>query len=261
MYSDDLHMDRYRRHLQLEGVGRHGQERLAAARVLVVGAGGLRSPVIAYLAAAGVGTIGIMDGDVVEPSNLNRQILHGEANLGQPKISSAAEAVARLDSHLVVESFGERLTAANALAMVRGYDLGLDCVDSFESKFLINDACVLARIPFVHCGVMGWGGQLFTHVPDGPCLRCLMPVIPTGAPHGDQVGILGAVAGTLGALEATEAIKHLTSAGAPLTARVLFADCLTMHFSEVQFKKNPRCPVCSGEPSITTLDPAMYDRH
>ncbi|MBU1241546.1 HesA/MoeB/ThiF family protein [Myxococcota bacterium] len=249
--------DRYERNLALKDLGPKGQQLLGQARVLVVGAGGLGSPVIYYLAAAGIGTLGIMDADVVEPSNLNRQILHGEDTLGTKKAHSAALSAKRLNSSITIRTHDHLLTPENALEVIGEYDMVVDCVDSFEAKFLINDACVLASKPFVHCGVLGWGGQIFTRTPQGPCLRCLMPEIP-GRRSDPEVGILGAAAGAMGAMEAVEVIKFITGAGSILGGRLLLGDLLLMNFHEVAFNKNPHCPVCGENPDVVKLTAEHY---
>ncbi|HID89077.1 MAG TPA: HesA/MoeB/ThiF family protein [Anaerolineales bacterium] len=239
--------ERFARQLVLEGIGEKGQERLAASRVLVVGAGGLGSAACFYLAAAGVGTLGVVDADVVALSNLNRQILHATADLGRPKTESAAETLRALNPDLTVIRRPERLTPARAEALAAEYSLVVECSDNFETKFLVNEACVKAGVPLVWASVLAWEGQMSVVLPGrGPCYRCLFPPTPdlSGAPTAAEVGILGAVAGTMGALEAVEAVKVLLGIGRPLVGRLLAWDGLTGTFDIVAFERQPGCPVC-----------------
>ena len=252
-------MERYERNILLRGVGEAGQAALNGARVLQVGAGGLGSPVAYYLAAAGVGTLGIMDGDRVDESNLNRQILHTSERVGEEKVISAARTIEALNPSITVQPIPERLTPENALSIMADYDVVVDCVDSFSGKFLINDAAVLLGKTYIHCGVVGWGGQLFTHRPGGPCLRCLMPFIPGGGPQSTDEGILGAVAGSLGSIQASEVVKAITGAGTLMEDRILFVDFFDMTFSEMKFARNSACPVCGEHPTITSLIVENYE--
>ena len=241
--------ERFARQLVLEGVGEEGQERLAASRVLVVGAGGLGSAACFYLAAAGVGTLGVVDLDTVALSNLNRQILHTTADLGRPKTDSAAETLRALNPDLEVIQYPERLTPARAEALAAEYDLVVECSDNFETKFLVNEACVKVGAPLVWASVLAWEGQMSVVVPgEGPCYRCLFPphLDLSGAPTAKEVGILGAVAGTFGALEAVEAVKVLLGVGKPLVGRLLAWDGLTGTFDTVAFERQPGCPVCGA---------------
>jgi adenylyltransferase/sulfurtransferase len=240
---------RFERQLVLEGVGEEGQERLKVARVLVIGAGGLGSSACLYLAAAGVGTLGLVDFDHVTLSNLNRQILHGVADLGRKKTRSAADRLQAFAPDVQVVQHPETLTARRAAELVDQYDLVVECSDTFETKFLVNAACVERRIPLVWASVLAWEGQMSVMMPGaGPCYRCLFPPEPKldQVPAAWQVGILGGVAGAIGALEAVEAIKVLVEAGQPLVGRLLIYDGFTASFEEVSFAPNPTCPVCGG---------------
>ena len=237
---------RYARQLVLDGVGPDGQRILLQSSVLVVGAGGLGSPAAMYLAAAGVGRIGIVDGDSVELSNLQRQILHGTSDLSRHKTVSAAETLRDLNPDVQVDTFDVRADRSNIDEMIDSFDLVIDAVDNFPSKYLISDACVAARKPYVHAGVIGFQGQLFTWIPGSACLRCLAPP-PSGelsVPIGVTSGIIGAAAGTLGTLQAVEAIKLILGIGAPLVNRLLVFDALELRFRELQIFPDPHCPAC-----------------
>lgn len=245
--------ERFARQLVLEGVGPSGQERLRASRVLVVGAGGLGSAACLYLAAAGVGTLGIVDFDRVALSNLNRQILHATADLGELKTASAARRLVALNPALQVIQYPEPLTLSRATELAAAYDLVVECSDTFETKFLVNEASVRAGTPMVWASVLAWEGQMSVMLPgQGPCYRCLFPpsLSLEGAPTARQVGILGAVAGTMGALEALEAVKVLLGVGRPLSGRLLVWDGWSGTFEEVAFAPQPGCPVC-GEGRVT----------
>ena len=239
----DAQVERYSRQLILEGVGAAGQARLGAARVLVVGAGALGSPVIAYLAAAGVGTLAIVDGDDVELSNLGRQPLHGEGDLGVSKAESAAAAAKAINSEIAIEARHVRLSPADATQAVAGFDVVCDATDDFEIKFALNDACVGARVPLVHAAILEYGGQLTTVMPGGPCYRCLFgdPPAPGEIPTCAQAGILGSVAAVVGGMQATEALKVLLGVGETLSGRLLVYDGLRPRTRIVPFHKDPRC--------------------
>ena len=240
---------RYARHLILEQVGEPGQERLRAGRVLVIGAGGLGSPAAQYLAAAGVGTIGVADGDVVELSNLQRQVIHGTSDLGRQKVLSARDRMLEINPGVRVEAIGEWLTADNIGAIVARYDFVLDATDNFDAKFLINDACVGAGVPFSHGGILKFQGQTMTVRPrQTTCYRCIFPeppepevVLPCS-----RAGVLGVLPGVIGSIQATEALKFLLGIGELLTSRLLTFDLLTMRFREVPLGRNPDCPACGG---------------
>lgn len=246
----DAEILRYSRQILLPQVGGAGQERLKAARVLVVGAGGLGSPAALYLAAAGVGTLGICDDDRVDLTNLQRQVLHGTNDLGRPKVASAAARLQALNPEIQVVEHPERLRGRNAARLLTGYAAVVDGSDTFASKFLINDACAALGIPHVFAGIVGFEGQLLTVRPGrGPCYRCFFrePPAPGSVPTCAQAGILGPVAGVLGSLQALEVLKLLLDVGAPLVGRLLLFDGLGLLFREVAIHRDPRCPAC-GDP-------------
>ncbi len=247
---------RYSRHLILNEVGLNGQEKISAAKVLVIGAGGLGSPALLYLAAAGVGTLGIADGDEVDMSNLQRQVIHFTSDVARAKVESAAEKIARLNPHVRVKTHQARITSDNIVALIETYDFIIDCTDNFAAKFLINDACVLSAKPFSHAGVVQFVGQTMTVVPGiSACYRCIFsePPPPDTAPSSAQDGILGAVAGLFGTLQATEALKFIIDRGELLTDRIMIFDALEMKFRNVGIQPNPHCQVCGPQPQITTL--------
>ena len=247
---------RYSRHLILPEFGARGQKKLKAARVLVVGAGGLGSPAAMYLAAAGVGTLGLVDFDVVDLSNLQRQVLHGTSDVGRPKLDSAAERLRALNPEVNVQLHPLRLSAENALALFAQYDLVLDGTDTFATRYLINDACVLTGRPNVSASVFRFEGQLSVFcTKDGPCYRCLYPEPPPPglAPSCGEGGVLGIVPGVVGTLQATEALKVVAGIGEPLIGRLLTFDALQMSFRQFTVKKDVRCPVCGPTPSISAL--------
>ncbi len=246
---------RYGRHLSIPEVGREGQLRLKRARVLIVGAGGLGSPAALYLAAAGVGRIGIVDHDTVELSNLQRQVLHDTRSVGRPKIASARERLEAINPRVEVVTFGERLEAANALAYLEGWDIVVDGSDNFPTRYLVNDACVLLGLPFVYGAIQRFEGQasLFG-VPGGPCYRCLFrePPPPGLVPSCAEAGVLGVLPGIVGAIQATEAIKQLLGIGETLAGRLLIIDALRMEFRRLEISPDPDCPAC-GTRTITEL--------
>lgn len=248
-------MMRYSRHILLEGFGKEGQQKLSQSKVLIIGAGGLGSPNALYLAAAGVGTIGIADADVVSLSNLQRQVIHFTEDINKPKVESAAEKMQRINPDVNVITHPCFLTEDNALAMMADYDFILDCTDSFASKYLINDACLLAGKPFCAGGVVKYGAQVMTHVPGSACYRCLFPEPPAEneVETCSTVGVLGSVVGIMGSIQATEAIKYLTGIGELLTDKLLMVDALTMTFNTMQFSRNTDCPLCGTHPVITEL--------
>jgi molybdopterin/thiamine biosynthesis adenylyltransferase/rhodanese-related sulfurtransferase len=249
-------MVRYARHFVLPEVGPEGQRKLAAARVLLVGAGGLGSPVALYLAAAGVGTIGIADPDLVDLSNLQRQVLHGISHLGQFKVESARERLWELNPNVEVTTHRTRLTSANALEILREYDLVVDGSDNFPTRYLVNDACVLLEKTYVYGAVDRWSGQVSVFgAPGGPCYRCLFrdPPPPGMVPSCAEAGVLGVLPGVIGSLQAMEAVKLILGVGAPLIGRLLIFDALGLIFREVGLRKNPACPLCGDEPSLTEL--------
>jgi len=249
-------LERYSRHILLQDVGVEGQTKLLGARVLVVGAGGLGSPVVQYLAAAGVGTIGIVDADVVELSNLQRQVIHFTRDLGVPKVESAAEKMRAINPDVKVRTYHEFLQANNIRPIIRDYQFVVDGTDNFAAKFLINDACVLEGIPFSHGGILRFNGQTMTVIPgQSTCYRCVFeaPPPPGAVPTCSEAGILGAVAGMLGTIQAVEVLKFITGAGCLLTDTLLTFDAKTLDFRKVHFKRNPRCRVCGPDATIHEL--------
>lgn len=260
-FTDDQ-LERYSRHLILKEIGVRGQKKLLAARVLVIGAGGLGSPAAMYLAAAGIGTIGIIDDDVVDLSNLQRQIIHGTGNVGMPKVESAAETVTSINPDVTVKPYHIRVSAGNIAELIAGYDVIVDAADNFSTKFLINDACVLAGKPYIYGGALRFEGQLMTYVPGrGPCYRCIFRDMPAAGevPSCKEAGVLGAVVGVIGSMQAVEAVKLILGVGKPLTARLMTFDALAMTCRAVPLpEREPDCPVCGEHPTITTLDPARY---
>ena len=246
---------RYSRHLILDGIGKEGQERLLESRVLIVGAGGLGSPVALYLAAAGVGTLGLADGAMVSLSNLQRQVIHRTADTSTPKVDSAERAIHDLNPDVKVEKYPFYLDEDSILDVVRHYDFVIDGTDNFAIKYLINDACLMAGKAFCMGGISRFTGQLMTHVPGTACYRCLFPepVAPGEAETCAVTGVLGSIAGICGPLQATEAIKYLTGAGQLLTDSLLTFDALTMQFSRLSFQRHPACPLCGDHPTITVL--------
>lgn len=254
-FSDDQ-VQRYSRHLLLPEIGWEGQERLLRAKVVLVGAGGLGSPVGYYLAAAGVGTIGVVDGDRVELSNLQRQIAHTTGRLGALKVESARSAWEGLNPDVTVVPHAERLSAANARAILGDYDLVVECSDNFPTRFLVNDACVLLGKTLVSGAVYRFEGQVLVVRPGaGPCYRCLFAAPPPAGmvPTCLETGILGVVPGVIGTLQATEVLKVLLGVGEPLAGRLLLWDALAGSFTTVRVPRNPACPVCGERPTITDL--------
>ena len=242
-------MNRYSRQLLLEGFGTEGQQRLHNSKVIIVGAGGLGSPVAYYLAAAGVGTITIADGDRVDLSNLQRQILHTTDDLGRPKVESAREKLLRLNPDITINTIQEFLTPETAPGIFKDYDFVLECSDNFQTKYLVSDACVAVGKPFSLGGIRMLGGQTMTHVPGSACYRCLFPVEPDPAtvPNSSTVGVLGAAVGIIGSIQATEAIKYITGIGSLLTDRLLVVDAAAMTFQTLSLPRNPKCPLCAGK--------------
>jgi molybdopterin-synthase adenylyltransferase len=246
MFSDD-ERQRYARHLALAEVGVEGQERLRAGRVLVIGAGGLGSPAAQYLAAAGVGCIGIADGDRVELSNLQRQVIHGTSDLGRAKVLSARDRMLEINPGVRVECIGEWLTGDNIGGIVADFDFVLDATDNFDAKFLINDACLAAGRTYSHGGILRFQGQTMTVLPGkSTCYRCIFPEPPDPevALSCSRAGVLGVLPGVIGVIQATEAIKFLLGIGELLTSRLLTYDLLNMRFREVALGRNPQCPAC-----------------
>jgi adenylyltransferase/sulfurtransferase len=247
---------RYARHFVLPQVGPEGQRALAGGRVLLVGAGGLGSPAALYLAAAGVGTLGIADGDLVDLSNLQRQVLHGVSQLGQFKVESARERLREINPDVEVVSHRVRLSSANALEIFEAYDLVVDGSDNFPTRYLVNDACVLLGKPYVYGAVDRWEGHVSVFgTPEGPCYRCLFrdPPPPGMVPTCAEAGVLGVLPGVIGSLQAAEAIKLILGAGSSLAGRLLLFDALELKFREIAVRRNPECPACGENPTVTEL--------
>jgi molybdopterin/thiamine biosynthesis adenylyltransferase/rhodanese-related sulfurtransferase len=247
---------RYARHLIMPEVGLAGQKKIRESRVLCVGAGGLGSPLALYLAAAGVGTLGIVDFDVVDDSNLQRQILHGTADVGRPKLQSAAERIAQINPNVRLVPFETRLSSENAIEILREFDVVADGTDNFPTRYLVNDACVLLGKPNVYASIFRFEGQASVFwARKGPCYRCLFPEPPPpgAVPSCAEGGVLGILPGLLGVIQATETLKLVLGAGAPLVGRLLLVDALGMSFREVRLRKNPECAVCGEHPTVTRL--------
>ncbi len=249
-------MRRYGRHLVLPEVGLEGQLVIRSARVLVVGAGGLGSPAAMYLAAAGVGTIGVIDFDVVDFSNLQRQLLHMTRDVGRPKVESAAERLKAINPEVRVEKHEDALSSANALDLVARYDLIVDGTDNFPTRYLVNDACVLTGRPYIYGSVFRFEGQAAIFATEGgPCYRCLYPEPPPAGlvPSCAEGGVLGVLPGVIGTIQATEALKWILKTGDSLAGRLLLFDALAMKFREVRIRRDPECPVCGDHPTIREL--------
>ena len=247
---------RYSRHLIMPEVGMEGQQKLKAARVLCIGAGGLGSPLALYLAAAGVGTLGLVDFDVVDFTNLQRQVIHHTSDVGRPKLQSAKEKIAAINPFVHVALFETRLTSENALRIFDGFDIIVDGTDNFPTRFLVNDACVLYGKPNVYGSIFRFEGQASVFAAkDGPCYRCLYPEPPPPGmvPSCAEGGVLGILPGLIGLIQATEAIKLILGAGEPLIGRLLLVDALGMRFRELKLRKNPDCVVCGTHPTVTKL--------
>ena len=243
--------ERYGRHLLLPEVGTEGQAKLLDAKVLLLGAGGLGAPTALYLAAAGVGTLGIVDDDEVDLSNLQRQVIHTTDRIGRPKVDSAEETIAALNPDVEVVKYPVRLDASNIMDIIDGYDVIVDGVDNFPTRYLLNDATVRLGIPVVSASILGFDGQLSVFKPhDGPCYRCLYPVPPPAelAPSCGANGVLGVLPGTMGMLQATEVIKLVTGIGEPLIGRLLLYEALGATFTELKVRRDPDCPICSRDP-------------
>jgi sulfur-carrier protein adenylyltransferase/sulfurtransferase len=257
--ADELSVDevkRYSRHLIIPDVGMTGQKRLKNAKVLVVGAGGLGSPALLYLAAAGVGTLGIVDFDVVDESNLQRQIIHGVSDIGRPKAESARDSIQEINPYVEVILHEERLDSDNALDVFRPYDLIVDGTDNFATRYLVNDACVLLNKPYVWGSIYRFDGQASVFWSEyGPCYRCLYPEPPPPGmvPSCAEGGVLGVLCASIGSIQVNEAIKVITGIGDPLVGRLMIYDALEMTYRSVQVRKDPECPVCGKNPTITEL--------
>lgn len=252
----DQQIERYSRHIILAEVGGAGQEKLLSSNVLIVGAGGLGSPAALYLAAAGVGTIGLIDADKVDLTNLQRQIIHFSADVGIEKVTSAEAKINALNPDVTVKTYKQRAEADNIGEIVREYDFVIDGTDNFPSKFLINDACYFEKVAYSHAGILRFDGQLITVIPDkSACYRCLFDGPPPGGavPSCSQAGVLGVLAGVIGSLQATEAIKYLLGLGELLTNSLLAYDALAMVFRKLTLSRNPDCRLCGENPTITEL--------
>jgi adenylyltransferase/sulfurtransferase len=247
---------RYSRHLIMPEVALEGQKRLKAGRILLIGAGGLGSPLGLYLAAAGVGRIGLVDFDVVDFSNLQRQVLHGTPDVGRPKLQSAKDRLQAINPEVQIDLYETRLTSANALTILEPYDIVIDGTDNFPTRYLVNDACVLMKKPNVYGSIFRFDGQASVfQPPHGPCYRCLYPEPPPPGevPSCAEGGVLGILPGLIGCIQATEAVKLLLGKGSPLIGRLLLYDALQMSFQQFKVRRNPKCPLCGDRPTITKL--------
>jgi len=249
-------LERYSRHILLQDVGFEGQEKILTAKVLIVGAGGLGAPAALYLAAAGIGTVGIIDNDTVDLSNLQRQIVHFTKDVGQPKVLSAKAKMLAINPEMEVRTYQQFLGADNIREIIRPYDFIIDGSDNFPTKFLINDACVMENKPFSHGGILRFDGQTMTIVPgESACYRCVFRTPPptNAVPTCSQTGVLGAVAGMLGTIQATETLKYITGVGTLLTDTLLSFDAKTMNFRKTKLRRQADCAVCGAHPTITEL--------
>jgi molybdopterin/thiamine biosynthesis adenylyltransferase len=251
-------LERYSRHIILNQVGVKGQKKLLGSKVLIIGTGGLGAPAAVFLAAAGIGTIGLVDFDVVELSNLQRQIIHQTKDIGKPKVISGKETIQEMNPDVNVVTYKEWLNSGNIIDIIKDqdYDFIIDGTDNFPAKFLINDACVLAKKPFSHAGIIRFEGQTLTYVPgQGPCYRCIFnsPPPPDAVPTCKQAGVLGVMGGIIGTIQATEAIKYILGIGELLTGQLLTYDALQMNFRKIKLPYNEKCQVCGKNPCITEL--------
>jgi molybdopterin/thiamine biosynthesis adenylyltransferase/rhodanese-related sulfurtransferase len=249
--------ERYSRHTLIPEIGVEGQLKLLDAKVLLLGAGGLGSPAALYLSAAGVGTLGIVDNDVVDLSNLQRQVAHSEDRIGVPKVDSAEIAIHEINPEVNVVKHQVRLDASNIMEILPGYDVVIDGLDNFPTRYLLNDASVRLKIPVVSASILGWDGQLSVFAPyDGPCYRCLYPTPPPAelAPSCGANGVLGALPGVMGILQTVETVKLIIGAGEPLIGRLLLYDALQQTFTELKVRRDPECPICSRDPESITDD-------
>ncbi len=246
---------RYSRHIIMNDVGSRGQRKLLQSKALIVGAGGLGSPSAVYLALAGVGTIGIVDFDVVEISNLQRQILHRTSDIGRPKLESARDSIQAYNPDINVVLHGDRLESHNAMEIIGQYDLVINGADNFATRYLVNDACYLLGKPLVDGSILIFDGQSTVYIPGQGCYRCLFPSPPPPGmvPNCAEAGVLGALTGLVGSIQATEALKLFLGVGESLTSRLLLIDALNMSFREVKIKRNPACPLCGDNPTVTEL--------
>jgi molybdopterin/thiamine biosynthesis adenylyltransferase/rhodanese-related sulfurtransferase len=253
----DAQRIRYSRHMLLPEVGPEGQQKLLQAKVLLLGAGGLGAPTALYLAAAGIGTIGIVDDDVVDASNLQRQVIHSTKTIGEPKVESAKQTINDLNPDVKVVTYNTRLNADNIIDIIQDYDIVVDGVDNFPTRYLLNDASVRLKIPVVSASILSFDGQLTVFKPyDGPCYRCLYPVPPPAelAPSCGENGVLGVLPGTMGLLQATEVLKLILGIGEPLVGRLMLYDALAEEFTNLKIRRDPNCPICSREPDEISDD-------
>jgi len=249
-------IERYSRHIILEEVGGVGQEKLLNASVLIIGAGGLGAPAGLYLAAAGVGTIGVVDADVVDITNLQRQVIHHTADVGVDKVASAANKMRAINPDVTVRTYRQWARADNIRRIMQDYDFVIDGTDNFPAKFLVNDACYFEKKAFSHAGILRFDGQLMTIIPgESSCYRCIFNAPPpaNAVPSCSQAGVLGVLAGVVGSLQATEAIKYILGLGDLLTNSLLTYNALTMQFRKIPMKRNARCPICGDKPTVTEL--------
>ena len=257
MAMTDEQIERYSRHIILKEVGVKGQKKLLNASVLIIGAGGLGAPAAMYLAAAGVGKIGIVDADEVDLSNLQRQIIHATADIGKPKVKSAKETMNAMNPDVEVVTYHKFVDSTNIREIIREYDFVIDGTDNFPAKFLINDACVMEKKPFSHAGIIRFKGQLMTYVPgQGPCYRCVFknPPPKDAVPTCKQAGVIGAMGGVIGSLQAMEAIKYIVGIGDLLTGKLLTYDAINQEFRKIKLPSDTsKCPVCGEHPTITEL--------
>ncbi len=247
---------RYSRHLIMPEVALGGQKKLKSARVLTIGAGGLGSPLALYLAAAGIGTLGVVDFDVVDESNLQRQIIHGTSDVGRPKMESAQDRIKDINPNVHVEAYEEALTSENALEIFKDFDIIVDGTDNFPTRYLVNDACVLLKKPNVYGSIFRFEGQASVfYAEEGPCYRCLYPEPPPPGlvPSCAEGGVLGILPGIIGTIQATETVKLILGTGKPLIGRLLLYDALDMRFREMKLRKDPSCPICGENPTVTEL--------
>lgn len=252
----EAEIERYSRHIILPELGGAGQQKLKQASVLVVGAGGLGSPALLYLTAAGVGRIGVIEDDVVDLTNLQRQVLHGTSDVGRPKVISASETMKQLNPHVQIDVYNQRLTKENIFDIIEKYDVIVDGVDNFPTRYLLNDACVMKQKTLVEGGILRFMGLIMSiRGGETACYRCVFeePPPPGAVPSCAEAGVLGAVAGVIGTMQATEVLKILTGFGQPLYGRLLQFDAEELRFHEVKARRNPKCPVCGENPSITKL--------
>ena len=259
MEFSENQIQRYARHILLDEVGGEGQARLLNAKVLVIGAGGLGSPVLLYLAAAGVGTLGVVDDDVVDLSNLQRQVIHSTASIGRPKVESAGDTLSAINPDVRLIGHNERIDAGNALALISGYDLVADGSDNFPTRFLVNDACYFSRKPLVSGAILRFDGQVATfkahEAGNNPCYRCIFREAPPPGqiPSCAEAGVLGALCGMIGSLQATEILKELLGIGDSISGSLIIYDALGATFRKIKVKPDPECPLCGENPTITDL--------